>query len=82
MPLVKIKQLQVEDLIDLAVALTVCLGIIVILILVCAVGVSKPELAATIMGNITPKEGAGVGALLFFFYLILRLVYRRRQTHG
>ena len=76
------KELTVEDLIDLALTLTVCFGIIVMLIVVFVFALTKPALATEFVGTITVKKGAGLGAVLFFFYLVLRLVYGRRRKNG
>lgn len=67
---------------DLAVTLTVCLGIIVMLILVCVVAVINPGLITQLIGSYTTTKGIGICGILLFFYYILRLVYRRRRQNA
>ena len=63
MRILSVKQLSVENLIDLAVALTVCLAIIVVLIIICVVSYSVEQKETLPDGSIKIKritiEGVG-----------------------
>lgn len=71
-----------DELMKLAVVFTVCLGIVVILFLVCVFCVLNPTLAIDFIGSFSIEKGAGIGAILLFFYFVLRLVFKKENKNG
>lgn len=74
-----LKSLSVDDLMKIIVVFTVCIGILVLLMLVCVFCVSNPTLAIDFIGTFSPEKGAGVGAILLFFYFVLRLAMKKEK---
>lgn len=77
-----LKNLTVDDLIDFAIIGTACLGFLVILIIVALFALLNPAQASSFVGDFSPQKGAGIGGILLFLFLIIRLVIKRRKNNG
>jgi hypothetical protein len=74
--------LSVDDMMDLAVVFTVCIGIVVVLIAIVAVALLYPESASSVLGEFSLEKGTGLCAIFVFIFMVLRLVYKRRAKSG
>jgi hypothetical protein len=67
---------------DVVVTATVCLGLMLVLVTACLFALLYPERASALFGDFSVERGAGIGGVLLFMFLILRLVYNRRKRSG
>ena len=74
------ERFSTDDLIDLAVTLTVCIGVIVVLLIVLILAVRYPVLVKDLLGSFSLSQATGVGVFLLFFYSLLKMILKRRSA--
>ncbi len=69
------KRRESEEQIKLVVTYSVCGGLAVILLWFCVFSLLNPQSVPTMFGEFSAVKASGVGAILLFFYMVLRLVF-------